>query len=145
MLISFALDARTGKTVWDVIVGDSAKGYGSSSGPIVIHGKVIQGENGCDRYKSLEKDRAASSALTTPQTGKQLWRFYTWLAKASRAATPGASSRTCSAAGGETWITGSYDPALNLTYWGVAQPKPWMRASRESGNGAALYASSTSR
>ena len=32
-------------------------------------------------------------------------------------------------AGGDTWITGSYDPDLNLTYWGVAQAKPWMRAS----------------
>ncbi len=46
-------------------------------------------------------------------------------------------------AGGETWITGSYDPDLNLTYWGVAQAKPWMRASRQSGGGAALYSSST--
>ena len=33
-------------------------------------------------------------------------------------------------AGGETWITGSYDPELNLTYWGVAQAKPWMQVSR---------------
>ena len=46
-------------------------------------------------------------------------------------------------AGGDTWITGSYDPDLNLTYWGVAQAKPWMRASRQSGNGATAYANST--
>ena len=45
--------------------------------------------------------------------------------------------------GAETWITGSYDPDLNLTYWGTAQAKPWMRASRGSGNGATLYANST--
>src|ERR1019366_3353086 len=47
-------------------------------------------------------------------------------------------------AGGDTWITGSYDPELNLTYWGVAQPKPWMRASRRaSTTDTALYTSST--
>ncbi len=45
-------------------------------------------------------------------------------------------------AGGDTWITGSYDPELNLTYWGVAQAKPWMRAIRGT-NAAALYTSST--
>jgi alcohol dehydrogenase (cytochrome c) len=45
--------------------------------------------------------------------------------------------------GAETWITGSYDPELNLTYWGTAQAKPWMRVSRGSGNGSTLYANST--
>ena len=47
-------------------------------------------------------------------------------------------------AGGETWITGSYDPVLDLTYWGTAQAKPWMAVSR--GNSvldAGLYTSST--
>ena len=47
-------------------------------------------------------------------------------------------------AGGETWITGSYDPELNLTYWGVAQAKPWMQASRGTKvQDQALYTSST--
>jgi len=45
-------------------------------------------------------------------------------------------------AGGDTWITGSYDPALDLIYWGVAQAKPWMRAIRNT-NDKALYTSST--
>ena len=44
--------------------------------------------------------------------------------------------------GAETWITGSYDPELNLTYWGVAQAKPWMHVSRGT-KGAALFSSST--
>ena len=47
-------------------------------------------------------------------------------------------------AGGDTWITGTYDPALNLTYWGVAQPKPWVPASRRmTVRDKALYTSST--
>ena len=45
--------------------------------------------------------------------------------------------------GGDTWITGSYDPDLNLTYWGVAQAKPWLRAARDTGAEKALYTSST--
>jgi alcohol dehydrogenase (cytochrome c) len=46
-------------------------------------------------------------------------------------------------AGAETWITGSYDPELDLTYWGVAQAKPWVQASRGTGAAAALYSSAT--
>jgi alcohol dehydrogenase (cytochrome c) len=138
----FALDARTGKTVWDVMVGDSAKGYGSSSGPIIIRGKVVQGENGCDRYKAQEKDQGCFISAFDPATGKLLWRFNT----IARAGEPGGDTwgdlSNMLRVGAETWITGSYDPELNLTYWGVAQAKPWMQVSRGT-KGAALYSSST--
>ncbi len=138
----FALDARTGRTVWDVVVGDSAKGYGSSSGPIIIHGQVIQGENGCDRYKADEKEQGCFISAFDPATGKLLWRFNTL----ARAGEPGGDTwgdlPNMLRVGAETWITGSYDPELNLTYWGVAQAKPWMQVSRGT-RGAALYSSST--
>jgi alcohol dehydrogenase (cytochrome c) len=138
----FALDARTGKTVWDAVVGDSAKGYGSSSGPIVIRGKVIQGENGCDRYKAQDKDQGCFISAFDPATGKLLWRFNT----IARVGEPGGDTwgdlPNMLRVGAETWITGSYDPELNLTYWGVAQAKPWMQVSRGT-KGAALYSSST--
>jgi alcohol dehydrogenase (cytochrome c) len=138
----FALDARTGKTVWDVMVGDSSKGYGSSSGPIIIHGKVVQGENGCDRYKTLEKDQGCFISAFDPATGKLLWRFNT----IARAGEPGGDTwgdlPNMLRVGAETWITGSFDPELNLTYWGVAQAKPWMQVSRGT-KGSALYSSST--
>jgi PQQ-dependent dehydrogenase (methanol/ethanol family) len=138
----FALDARTGKTVWEVAVGDSARGYGSSSGPIIIHGKVIQGENGCDRYKSQDKDQGCFISAFDPDTGKLLWRFNT----IARVGEPGGDTwgnlSNMLRVGDETWITGSYDPDLNLTYWGVAQAKPWMQVSRGT-KGAALYSSST--
>jgi alcohol dehydrogenase (cytochrome c) len=138
----FALDARTGKTVWEAVVGDSAKGIGSSSGPIIIHGKVIQGENGCDRYKADEKEQGCFISAFDPATGKLLWRFNT----IARAGEPGGDTwenlPNMLRVGAETWITGSYDPELNLTYWGVAQAKPWMQVSRGT-RGAALYSSST--
>jgi PQQ-dependent dehydrogenase (methanol/ethanol family) len=138
----FGIDASTGQTVWESVVGDSAKGYGSSSGPIVIHGKVIQGENGCDRYKAQEKEQGCFISAFDPATGKLLWRFNT----IARAGEPDGDTwgdlPNMLRVGAETWITGSYDPELNLTYWGVAQAKPWMQVSRGT-KGAALYSSST--
>src|SRR5580704_6507853 len=138
----FALDARTGKTVWDVMVGDSAKGYGSSSGPIIIHGKVVQGENGCDRYKAQEKDQGCFISAFDPATGKLLWRFNTIARQGEAGGDTWGDLPNMLRVGAETWITGSYDPELNLTYWGVAQAKPWMQVSRGT-KGAALYSSST--
>ena len=137
-----ALDARTGKTVWDAVVGDVSKGYGASSGSIVIGGKVIQGLSGCDRYKAQDKDQGCFISAFDTTTGKVVWRFNT----IARSGEPGGDSwgdlPNMLRVGDETWITGSYDPELNLTYWGVAQAKPWMQASRGT-KGTALYSSST--
>ncbi len=139
----YALDAKTGKNVWDTLIGDRSSGgsYSTSSGPIVIKGKVIQGLGGglCDQYR---EEKCFISAYDA-QTGKLAWKFYT-IAKDGE---PGGDSwgklSNLFRAGGDTWITGSFDPDLNLTYWGVAQAKPWMRASRQSGNGGTAYANST--
>jgi len=133
-----ALDARTGKPLWETRVADPAKGYGNTSGPLIVQGKVIQGMGGCDRYKESGCYISAYDA----QTGKQLWKFET----VARQGTPGGDTwgklPNLLRAGGDTWITGSYDPALDLVYWGVAQAKPWMRSIRGT-NDAALYTSST--
>ena len=135
-----ALDARTGKKIWDTPIGDRAKGYANTAGPIVVKGVVINGLVGCDRYGN---DGCWISGYDAA-SGRQLWKFNT-VAKSGQ---PGGDTWGKLAdnlrVGGETWISGSYDPDLDLTYWGVAQAKPWMRASR--GTGAfdnALYTSST--
>src|SRR2546427_1086188 len=135
-----ALDARTGKAVWETAIADKAKGYGNSSGPIVINGKLVQGLLGCGQYK---EDGCYVSAYD-PATGRQLWKFNT----VARAGEPGGdtwgSLPNMLRAGGETWITGSYDPELNLTYWGVAQAKPWRQVSRGMTNSdRALYTGTT--
>jgi alcohol dehydrogenase (cytochrome c) len=137
-----ALDARTGKTVWDVIIADPAKGFHNSSGPMVVGGKVLQGLSGCDQFKSQVEEQGCFISAYDAETGKLVWRFNT-IAKAGE---PGGDTwgdlPNMLRAGGETWISGSYDPELNLTYWGVAQAKPWMQASRNT-KGTALYSSST--
>jgi alcohol dehydrogenase (cytochrome c) len=136
----FAIDARTGKEVWNTLITDrDGRTHGTSSGPIIAKGRILQGLGGCSRY---QEEKCFVSAWDA-KTGKEAWRFYT-IAKTGE---PGGDSwgslPDLFRAGGETWITASYDPDLNLAYWGTAQSKPWMRPSRGSGNGATLFANST--
>jgi PQQ-dependent dehydrogenase (methanol/ethanol family) len=136
-----AFDARTGKTAWETVIGDRTKGtYTTSSGPLVAKGKVIQGLGACQTYRDEKCFISAYDAVT----GKEIWRFNT----IAQTGEPGGESwgklPNMFRAGTESWITGSYDPALNLTYWGTAQAKPWMPISRGmSVNDDALYSSST--
>lgn len=135
-----ALDARTGEQVWETRIADSSKGFENSSGPIVADGKVIQGLAGCSRYIEEECFISAHDA----NSGELLWHFNT-VAKSNE---PGGdtwgSIDDLFRAGGETWITGSYDPELKITYWGTAQQKPWMPASRSlSIYDAGLFTNST--
>ena len=135
-----ALDARTGKLVWTTVIADRTLGYSNTSGPIVARGKVIQGLQGCSRFGP---DRCFISAYDAA-TGKLAWKFHT----IAHAGEPGGETwgklTDNFRKGGETWIAGSYDPDLNLTYWGIAQAKPWMPASRGTTVfDAALYTAST--
>lgn len=133
-----ALDARSGKLVWDTGVADPKLGYEYTSGPIVVRGKVIAGMTGCTRYK---EDVCFISAYDA-DTGKQLWRTST----VARPGEPGGDTwgdlPLAFRAGGDAWIPGSYDQELNLLYWGTAQAKPWARAVRGT-DGDALYTNST--
>jgi alcohol dehydrogenase (cytochrome c) len=133
-----ALDARTGKNVWETRIADTSKGYSNTSGPLIIQGKVIQGMGGCDRYKETGCFISAYDA----ETGKQLWKFETVARVGATGGETWGQLPNLLRAGGDSWITGSYDPELNLTYWGTAQAKPWMRAIRGT-NDKALYTTST--
>jgi len=135
-----ALDARTGEMVWEQVIADSSKGFANSSGPLIADDKIIVGLAGCASYIPENCYISAYSA----DTGELQWRFNT-IAKASE---PGGDTwgglDDLFRAGGETWITGSYDPELRLTYWGVAQAKPWAPPSRHmSIHDAGLYTNST--
>src|SRR5262245_40914735 len=132
-----ALEAKTGKVAWDVLMPD---GRGSSSGPLVAKGKVVEGMGGCQQYIEQKCFISAYDA----KTGKQLWRFLTIAREGEPGGDSWGSLTNLFRAGGETWITGSYDPELNLTYWGTAQAKPWMPVSRGMYTlDKALYTSST--
>ncbi|PWU07431.1 MAG: hypothetical protein C5B51_10035 [Terriglobia bacterium] len=137
-----AFDARTGKTVWDTTIGNRSQGeYSNSSGPLAVKGRLIQGlgRDSCSVYR----DEKCFISAYDAKTGKEAWRFRTVALDGEPGGDTWGGLANTFRAGVETWITGSYDPDLNLTYWGTAQAKPWMRASRGSGNGATLYANST--
>jgi len=133
-----ALDARTGKLAWDTRVADSKLGYGYTSGPIVVRGKVVAGMTGCSRYK---EDVCFISAYDAA-TGKEVWKTST----IARPGEPGGETwgdlPLHLRAGSDAWIPGSYDPDTNLIYWATAQAKPWARAVRGT-DGDALYTNST--
>jgi len=124
--------------VWDTKVADPALGYEFTSGPIVVRGKVITGITGCARYKEDVCFITGHDAAT----GKELWRTST----IARPGEPGGDTwgdlPLQFRAGGDAWISGSYDPETNLVYWGTAQAKPWARVARGT-DGDALYTNST--
>jgi alcohol dehydrogenase (cytochrome c) len=137
-----AFDARNGKLVWDTTVGDRSKGeFANTSGPIAVKGRLIQGlgRDSCAAYR----DEKCFISAYDAKTGKEAWRFRTVALEGEPGGDTWGGLSNTFRAGVETWITGSYDPDLNLTFWGTAQAKPWMRVSRGSGNGATLYANST--
>jgi len=135
-----ALDARTGAKVWDVAIADRTKGFWNAAGPIVVRGKVIQGLQGCDRYGPERCFVSAHDAAT----GKLLWRFNTQAHTGEPGGDTWGPLTDNFRKGGETWITGSYDPELDLIYYGIAQAKPWMPASRGTTfKDTVLYTAST--
>lgn len=134
-----ALDAATGRKIWDTPISTKIADFTTTSGPIVVHGKVLSGLTGCTRYR----DESCFISAYDAGTGRQLWRFNT----AAQDNEPGGNTwnnlPNMFRSGADTWITGSYDPDLNLTYWGVAQAKPWLRVARATNAEAALYSTST--
>ena len=112
-----ALDARTGRELWETQVADTMKGYTLTLAPLAMEGKVIVGVAGgefgirgfIDAYDAA--------------TGKRLWRFYT-IPGAGEPGNSTWSGDSWKRGGAPTWLTGSYDPELNLLYWAVGNPGP---------------------
>jgi alcohol dehydrogenase (cytochrome c) len=133
----FALNARTGKVEWTVKLGKDR--HATTGGVLVARGKVITGLTGCSTFGTEKCFISAYDA----DTGKLAWKFNTIAQKGEPGGDTWNGLDDQFRVGGETWIAGSYDPDLNLTYWGTAQAKPWMRSSRGTKDQAALYTSST--
>jgi alcohol dehydrogenase (cytochrome c) len=134
-----ALSARTGEILWDTNAAPEARRV-NTSGAIVIGNKVLQGLTGCTRFDGVGCFISAYDI----STGKQAWRFYTIPRQGEPGSETWGNLPMTFRGGGDTWIAGSYDPDLNLTYWGVAQAKPWNFLSRKlTLLDKTLYANST--
>ena len=112
-----ALDATTGRPLWNTEVAKAASGYAITHAPLVIKDKVIVGTAGG------EFGIRGFIAAYNIRTGKEMWRFYTipGPGEPGHETWAGDSWKT---GGGSIWMTGSYDAALNLTYWGVGNAGP---------------------
>jgi len=130
-----AIDAVTGEANWRTTVADASLGYALTLAPLVIKDKVIIGVAGGEY--GIRGFIAAYDAAT----GEEAWRFYTIPG-------PGEPGHETWADGGDAWlhggasvwVTGSYDPDMNLTYWGIGNPGPdWNPDQRPGDN---LYSDS---
>ena len=135
-----ALDARTGTVVWNVAVADYNPGYNYTAGPLIAKGKVIVGISGC-----TTPDTAGGCFLTAhhADTGQELWRTYTIARPGDPAEATWNGMPLHERKGGSMWGTGSYDPDLNLIFWGTAPPIPHSQLARGVPDGAFLYTNST--
>ena len=128
-----AVDAKNGHLIWDTTVAKPQSGYALTHAPLVVKDKVIVGTAGG------EFGIRGFIAAYDVHTGKEVWRFYTvpGPGEAGHETWGGDSWKT---GGASVWVTGSYDPALNLTYWGVGNPGPdWNGDPRPGDN---LYSNS---
>jgi alcohol dehydrogenase (cytochrome c) len=128
-----AIDAKTGKELWKNQVGDPMQRYSMTHAPLVVKDKVIQGVAGGEFGI-----RGYIVALDV-NTGKEVWRFYTIPGPGE----PGHetwSGDSWMHGGAPVWVTGSYDPETNLTFWGTGNAGPdWNGDARLGDN---LYSSS---
>lgn len=135
------LEAETGQVRWEVQVNDYEKGYSYTAGPLVVNGMIYSATSGCSITGT-----AGGCYITAHdfENGEEIWRINTIHdpnnpeVEASWSGLP-AENRW----GGSPWTTGSYDPDLNMLFWGVGMPIPYPEIIRGTDGGDALYTNST--
>jgi alcohol dehydrogenase (cytochrome c) len=113
-----SLNAKNGSIRWEVEVADSSKGYWTTMSPLVVSNHVIVGVSG-----DFDNLRGYLRSID-PETGKTQWEWDS----TPPVGTPNKSS------GGMTWMTGTYDPTLNLLYWGTGNPTPVLTGTTRPGD-----------
>jgi alcohol dehydrogenase (cytochrome c) len=119
-----ALDAKTGRPVWNIKVAEASDTYSITLAPLIVKDKVIVGLSDGD-FGSRGFIAAYDS-----RTGNEAWRFHTVPepGEPGHETWPGDLWKT---GGGAPWLTGSYDPELNLLYWGVGNPSGGSEGARK--------------
>ncbi len=112
------IDVNTGKERWDVVVTDYKAGYSMTSAPLAVNGKIVVGISGgefgirgfIDSYNA--------------KTGERSWRFWTIPGEGEPGNETWGTNNAWQTGGVASWVTGTYDPELNLVYWGTGNPGP---------------------
>jgi alcohol dehydrogenase (cytochrome c) len=114
----FSLNSKDGSVRWDVTVADVSKGYWTTMAPLVVANHVLVGVSG-----DLDNISGYIRSLD-PETGATQWQWNS----TPPAGTPHQTT------GGMMWMPGTYDPDLNLTYWGTGNPTPVLNGSTRPGD-----------
>jgi len=128
-----ALDQKTGKQIWKQKAAEWKEGYSQTLAPLVANGVLVTGISGAEFGIRGFIDG------WDPDTGKHLWRRYTTAGPDEKGHETWEPRETYLTGGGSTWITGSYDPELDLMYWGTGNAGAWNSANRRGDN---LYTAS---
>ena len=112
------IDAKDGTVRWNIVVADVKVGYWTTMAPLIVGDHVIVGVSG--DFDNL----VGYLQAVDPETGKKQWQWN---------ATPPLGTPN-STTGGMTWMTGTYDPALNLIFWGTGNPTPVLNGKTRPGD-----------
>src|SRR5215813_14366203 len=123
-----ALDQKTGKELWKQKVAEWKEGYSLTVAPLIANGVLITGISGAEFGARCFLDG------WDPATGKKLWRRYTTAGPDEKGHETWEPREAHLRGGASTWITGSYDPELDLVYWGTGNAGPWNADKRKGDN-----------
>jgi len=129
-----ALDAKTGKVVWNAKVEDWKTGYYMTGAPLVVKGRILVGVAGGEFGV-----RGFVQAFDA-ESGKSVWKTYTVPAPGEPGSDTWQKPDTWKTGGASTWMTGTYDAESNTVYWGTGNASPWFGDQRPGDN---LYTAST--
>ena len=137
-----AIDAKSGQLLWDQQIADAKQGWNLSGGPVVAKGRVIQGVAG----GSQERGGGGAIVALNSADGKQLWRFNT----VAMPGEPGGETWNGlpreKRSGASVWTAGSYDPELNLVFFGTGNTygiAPIQHKATPDSNVDVLYTNTT--
>lgn len=112
------LNANDGKLIWDVEVADVAFGYYFSMAPQAVKDLIVVGTSGDS------SDTPHAIHALDWKTGKEVWHFNTTPKPGEPGSETWPNAKVMARGGGSVWMSGTYDPDLNLIYWGIANPHP---------------------
>jgi alcohol dehydrogenase (cytochrome c) len=112
-----AINAANGSVIWQTVVVNPSEGFTMTGAPLIVDGLVVVGVSGG------EYGIRGFLAAYDPETGRQRWKFNT-IPEPGEFGHDTWKNDAWRTGGGPTWVTGSYDPSLDLIYWGVGNPAP---------------------
>ena len=127
-----SLNASDGRERWRVQIADVNKDFFSSIAPLIIKNHVIVAPGNNDDIRAYLESR-------DPETGALQWRWYVDPAPGEPGSDTWPDAETMSKGGGFPWLNGTYDPALNLYYFGTGNGVPMHRPAHPTENGDSLY------